>query len=154
TEIARPRRVGRIRARGKAIDPRIDSAVDQALAGADVEVRDVVLPGWQSAFEAAVVILRAEGWRSHRHLLARADRLGPGIAERIARGQAVDARDYQRARGQQASWRAELEMLFDQVDVLALPTLLEFPPALGGPPDLSPSTWLTLPLNFAGLPAL
>jgi amidase len=154
TEIARPRRVGRIRVRGEAIDPRIDIAVDQALAGADVEVRDVDLPGWQAAFEAAVVILRAEGWRSHRHLLARSDRLGPGIAERIVRGEAVDEADYQRALGQQAGWRAELEMIFDAVDVLALPTLPEFPPALGGTPDRSPSTWLTLPLNFAGLPAL
>jgi Asp-tRNA(Asn)/Glu-tRNA(Gln) amidotransferase A subunit family amidase len=42
-------------------------------------------------------------------------------------------------------------MIFDAVDVLALPTLPEFPPALGGTPDRSPST---LPLNFAGLPAL
>ncbi len=91
----------------RSYDPRIDMAVDQALAAADVEVR--------AAFEAAiVVILRAEGWLFHRHLLARSDRLGPGVAERIVRGKAVDEADYQRAFGQQAGWRALLEMLFEQ----------------------------------------
>jgi hypothetical protein len=48
-------------------------------------------------------------------LLARSDRLGPGVAERIVRGKAVDEADYQRAFGQQAGWRALLEMLFEQV---------------------------------------
>jgi amidase len=154
TGIACPRRVGRVRVLGEAIDPRIDIAVDQALADAAVEVRDVDLPGWRAAFEAAVVILRAEGWRSHRHLLARSDRLGPGIAERIARGQTVEEADYQQALGKQAGWRTELGAIFDHVDLLALPTLPDFPSALDALADRSPSTWLTLPFNLAGLPAL
>ncbi len=40
------------------------------------------------------------------------------------------------------------------MDLLALPTLPDFASALDAGPDRSPSTWLTLPLNFAGLPAL
>jgi len=146
--------VGRIRPVGEAIDARINTAVDRAFAEADVEVHDLDVPGWQAAFDAAVVILRAEGWQSHRHLLARLDRLGPGIADRIARGQAVDEAHYRWALEQQTRWRAELELLFDHVDVLGLPTLPAFPPHLDAPMEHSPSTWLTLPLNLAGLPAL
>ena len=52
------------------------------------------------------------------------------------------------------SWRAALSELWDRVNLLALPTLLGFPPALDDARALLRIRGLTSPVNLAGLPAL
>jgi len=149
-----PRRVGRLRPTGFVVDPRIDAAVDQTLARAGFAVSEIPVPDWQAACEAGGVILQYEGWQAHRHLLAYADRLGPGIAERIERGRAVSGSAYRAAVVEAAHWRARVLAFFARVDLLALPTLPAFPAHLDAPAEQHPSTWLTLPANVAGIPAL
>jgi amidase len=59
-----------------------------------------------------------------------------------------------RARQQAPLWRAALAELWDHVDLLALPTLLGFPPALGDAGGMVRIRGLTSPVNLAGVPAL
>src|SRR6266576_629563 len=62
-----PRTVGRFRLENT--DPAIDAAIDRALAEAELEVVDIDLPGWQTAFGHNGVILIAEAWQADNHLL-------------------------------------------------------------------------------------
>jgi amidase len=151
-----PGRVGRVRlqAGGEPVDPEFERAVDEALARVGWEVVEVPLDGWKEANEAAVVIMRAEGWISHRHLLERAELLGPRAALRIERGRSISPEDLDRARARQRAWRDRMRSLFEDVALLALPCLTRPAPRLADNPAGNPSTWLTLPGNLAGVPAL
>ena len=53
----------------------------------------------------------------------------------------------------QRAWKATLERLFTEVDLLVTPTLSIFPPRLEDGDDLLVSR-CTLPVNLAGVPGL
>lgn len=152
TVTAGPARViGRLRLAG--VDPRVDAAVDHLLAVAEVDVVDLVLPGWQDAALAGTTVLYAEAWRSDRSVYeAGADRLGSDVRERLAQGRAIPAAALAAARARGRSWRAELDRVFGGVELVALPTLGILPPPLGAPPPDTRTT--NVPVNLAGVPAL
>ena len=58
-----------------------------------------------------------------------------------------------KARAAQGAWQAQLQQVFERVELLALPTLTDFPPPLDQPERVN-ATRCTLPVNLAGVPAL
>src|SRR4051812_4759663 len=135
------------------VNPLVDAAVDRALAEFGAPVTDVELPMWRTAWNEADVILSAEAWRADGSLLsAHPDGIGPVTAQRIADGEDVTMAAEAAARRTQLTWQHELQNVLTDVHVLALPVLADLPPSL----DTQPTglNRLTLPVNFAGLPAL
>jgi amidase len=143
--------VGRVLLDG--VNPVVEAAVDRVLAAAGVAVREVALPGWQAAWEAADVILSAEAWRVDGPLLA-ANPAGVGelTAQRIAAGESVTTAAEAAARRTQLGWQHALEAELAEVHVLALPVLRDLPPQVDSTPV--GLNRLTLPVNLAGVPAL
>lgn len=142
--------IGRLRL---GADPAIDAAVDDALRRAGLSVADVDIPGWREAWQAANDLLSAEAWRSDRALLESSpDGVSDDVAARVRAGASVSAAREAATRTAQTQWRAHLAGVFERTQLLAMPTLAEFPPAL----DVGRwnGTQATLPVNFAGLPAL
>ncbi|HSR87238.1 MAG TPA: amidase [Streptosporangiaceae bacterium] len=154
---ARPAgRVGRIRPAGVDIDPDIDAAIDLALARSGLEVVEADLAGWQEARDAVGLILDAEAADSNRILLddpARNAMLGADVRARLGQGAAITAAQLARARAFQPSWRIAMTTALQFVDVLALPTVMFYPPLLGEAFG-RPYTALTNPVNLSGFPAL
>lgn len=150
-------RIGRLRISdlGGEIDPEIDAAVDAALGAAGLDVVPVRLDGWQAAYEAGGVLLLAGAWREHADLLDH-----PGLTEWVANGIRVggmiDSDRLAQAEATRTIFRSALATLFDEVDVLALPTLPTHPPRVDDDRRTSDVTVsrLTLPLNLAGVPAV
>jgi amidase len=143
-------RIGRIRV---LADPRIDEAVDRLLAASEWELVDLVVPEWEEASVAAGVLLVAEAWVSNGELLARhPDKIGEDVSSRLLLGHDVEA-NLAASRVVQHNWQARLDVLFDQVDFLATPTLSIFPPGFDEADDLLFAR-CTLPVNLAGVPAL
>jgi len=143
--------LGRVRV--PDIDPAIDAAVDAALAASELEVVDVVLPGWDAALEAGWAVMFHEYWLVDHHLYDR-DRAGLGadIVERMEQGAAVSTPAYEAGRAHRASWRAELAATFDRRPVLVWPTLAMFPPRVDEPEPKTRRT--SLVVNHAGHPSL
>jgi amidase len=121
------RTVGRLRTQAR---PEIEAAVDGALRAAGF---DVVALDWDDAgtgTDAWTTVYFSELWDADRELVvAHPDGVGEDVAATVAmadqwRG-GVDE-----ARRQLDAWRRSLLALFDQVEVLALPTLPIFPPRL------------------------
>jgi amidase len=147
-----PRAVGRL---AIAADPAVDAAVDAALMSAGFQVVPVSLDGLGSAMTAAFAILDAEAWASNGALAAAApDRIGPDVLRRLRAASEVSQAAVSAARQEAARWQATLSALWDRVEVLALPTLLGFPPALANARDLIRIRGLTAAVNLAGVPAL
>jgi amidase len=150
-------RIGRIRPAGFDVDPRIDAAVDDALARSGLAVADVDLPGWLAARETCGVILDAEAAESNRALLddpASRALIGPNVLARLTAAETVTAEQVSRARADQPRWRQTvIDTLTAAGGLLALPTVPFFPPPLTAPPGLH-FTAFTNAVNFAGFPAL
>src|SRR3954470_5091458 len=144
--------IGRVRVEVD-VNPAVDAAVDRALARFGAPVTDIELPMWRTAWEEADVVLSAEAWRADGALLAdHPDGIGAMTAERILGRRQVDLRAEAAARRTQLAWQHELQTVMNDVHVPAMPVLSALPPAL----DTQPVglNRLTLPVNFAGLPAL
>ena len=154
---ARPAgRLGRLRSTGEQIDPRIDAAVDAALARAGLKVVEVELPEWQAALAQTYVLTFVEAAAANAALLrdpARASKIGSEVRAMLAEGQTVTAAQEQAARDYQACWQAEWTALLSSVDAVVLPTVQIFPPPLAEASQHN-YTALTAAVNLAGLPAL
>lgn len=145
--------VGRVRLPDVPTDPDVDLAIDRALASAELTVTDVALAGWNDAWSAGDVILSAEAWRADGELWrSRRDGLGELTATRIEGGRSVTVEAEAAARQGQLRWQIELDDVFTEIAVLALPVLATLPPPLEPMPvGLNK---LTMPINVAGLPAV
>jgi amidase len=102
------------------------------------------------------VIIDFEAAESNRALLddpARRDLLGADVRARLAEGAATTRAQLANAREVQTAWRDEMAQALKDVDVLALPTVPFFPPALDDALG-KPYTIFTNPVNLSGYPAL
>ena len=147
-----PRAVGRVVI---GADPVVDDAVDRALAAAGFAVAPVALDGLDLATTAAMTVLDAEAWVSDGPLAHAAPHLiGHDVLARLRQSATITAAALRAAWHQAARWKATLTALWDQVEMLALPTLLGFPPTLDNVREMLQIRGLTSPVNLAGLPAL
>ena len=144
-------RVGRLRIPAA---PDIDDAVTAALRAASWDVSEVDPAEWHAATRPTLELLVAEAYRSNQDIFDRhADQLTPDVARRLDAGRQVSAAAVAAATEAQARWRGQLAALFDRFDLLVSPTLLIMPPTLDRAHELLEAR-CTLPVNFAGAPAL
>jgi amidase len=146
----RARIVGRLRMNG--VEPAVEEAVDTALDAAGIRVREVRLPGWDATYDALGTIIVAELWRAHPTLLD-AEGVGAFVNDGLHAGRAVGPDRLAEAMAARARWQSEVAAMLDEVDVLALPTLVAPPPPVS---DFAgfPLTRLTAPFNLAGVPVM
>ena len=144
-------RVGRVRLPAQ---PAIDAAIDESLLRTGWEVIDIELPGWVQADEATLTLLAAEAWQVNGALAtAHPDELGTDVEARLLGGSRLSTVQVEQARRVGDRWRASLDEVFHQVDLLAWPTLADGPPALDEAARLA-RIRCTLPVNLAGIPAI
>jgi amidase len=147
-----PQTVGRV---AMDADPVIDAAVDAALASAGWRIAPVALPGLTAAMAAAMIVIDAEAWQSDGALAAAAPgRIGRDVLRRLRKSSKITPAALAAAHRAGSAWRAALDGVWERVEMLAVPTLLGFPPVLGDARGLARIRGLTSPVNLAGLPAL
>jgi amidase len=155
-------RVGRLRLKGT--DPKIDRAIDDALAKAGFQVVDLdesFLAKWDQAKSDGTTVAAAAAWISDKRF-----RYAPlGVTARtitvIRVGEIAYNTTYRSALARRSAWRRTLGNVFEKVDFIALPTLQKTPPGL---PLLNLRIGIreaqvlqlqnTVAVNFAGNPAL
>ena len=158
---AQERRIGRLTLTGT--DPKIDQAVDEALAKTGFQVvplDEEFREAWEQATKDGNTIATAGVWLSNKRF-----RSALGVSARtktaIRAGQLAYPTSYEQAVARQAAWQNKLKEIFTQVDFIALPTLQTPPPSI---PLISKIGLLleaqmlqlqnTVAVNFAGNPAL
>jgi amidase len=114
-------------------------------------MREVRLPGWDTTNEAFHAIILGELWREHGDLLD-AEGVSGAVNEGLRHGRDISDERLAGARAACRRWRAEVEAVLAEVDVVAMPTLAAPPPLLTNV-DFK-VTRLTRPINLAGLPAI
>jgi amidase len=155
TAAAQARTIGRLRTSGR---PEIESAIDEALKMAELEVVTLDWDGFAAGTDIFTAIYLTEVWDTD-HALAEThpDGVGEDIAQLLTMNELFRP-GLADARGQLAQWRQSLLDLFGQVDLLALPTMPVFPPRLT---DLNPDSLVNVVVeitkytglfNAAGVP--
>jgi aspartyl-tRNA(Asn)/glutamyl-tRNA(Gln) amidotransferase subunit A len=144
-----------------AVEAGVRRCVDDAFAqleGAGLELVDVDVPELDLADETIGTIVLKEAYDVHRDLLEREGAgYGPGTRALIEAGRDVDDERYERALADRAQISDGFKRVFDDVDVLAGPTVAypaprEDPPV--GTPEGDVEGRFTGPFNLAGLPAV
>lgn len=136
-------------------DPVIGDAVGGALRAAGLDVRPVVVPELAEVISASSTVLDAQAWATNKDLVASAPGLiGDDVRERLLRAAVITEPQLLAAQAVVEQWRVTLDRLWRQVDLLAAPTLLGFPPLLDDAGTMFKIRGLTSPVNVAGLPAL
>src|SRR6185369_6678894 len=153
-------RIGRLTLKGT--DPKIDQAVNEALARTGFQVvplDDSIRKKWERAKEDGNTIAASGAWISDKRF-----RFALGVSARaksaIRAGRIAYLFSYGQAVARQAEWQNTLKEIFTKVDFIALPTLQTPPPPI--PPNLKIGLMEllmlerqnTVAVNFAGNPAV
>ncbi len=136
---------------------RVEEAIER-LAQAGFELVDVDVPELDLADEALGAIILKEAYDVHRDLLAReGEGYGPGTRSLLEAGGKIDDDTYSRGLAAKERVAAGFARVFEEVDVLAGPTVAypappEDPPV--GTPEGDIEARFTGPYNLAGVPAV
>lgn len=152
------------------IEPEVESAVRAAMrvfAALGAELVEVAMPAaLDGLFEVYRAIQRPEASTAHVDAgwyPARAERYTDETRAALERGLAYSAGDYIRAQRARQAFTAEMEALFERVDVLLTPTLpivaprvaeIGHPLLVAGQPVDGALLRLTFPFDISGQPAL
>jgi len=166
--LAKNIRIGRLHLRGT--DPRIDQAIDDALARAQFQVIPLdqdFEEKWDQAKKDGDTVAAAGAWISDRKYFDKLIGVSARTKAIIALGEFDYTTNYRHALRRQAAWQDALRQIFKKVDFIALPTLQKLPPRIplvGKTALLEAQIALfeaemlglqnTVPVNFAGNPAL
>jgi amidase len=154
-------RIGRLKL--KSTDPRIDQAIDDALAKTGfqvVELDESLSDKFEQAKKDGTTVAAAGAWISDGRF-----QFALGVAARtksvIQFGELNYTTSYRSALARRSAWQRTLANVFEKVDLIALPTLQKAPP---GMPLLHLRLGImeahllqvqnTVAVNFAGNPAL
>ena len=147
-----PRVVGRLTIEA---DPLINAAVDDALRAAGFAVQPVTISELDDVIAASMALLDSQAWATNAELVAAApDRIGRDVLARLRRAATTTEAQVSAAHAEIARWKATLDRLWGQIELLAAPTLLGFPPLTDDADAIVAIRGLTSPVNAAGLPAL
>ncbi|WP_113959927.1 amidase [Roseimicrobium gellanilyticum] len=111
-------------------DPKIDKAIDDALASANVKV--VRLPrwfseAWKEAMKNGNTIAVADGYVTDKELLKARGVTSTTKAAILLGEFKYDSEDYRKALAMKKVWQRQLDRIFQRVDFIALPTLRHHP---------------------------
>jgi len=145
----------------EATDPEVLKAILEAakvLESQGVIITEVNVDFLKEAALANSLMTQADGAAFHRERMKEhPDWFGADVRQRLETGAAFTSSDYALARRTQAEARRRCELLFDQFDVLILPTTPIAAPVLEGENAVERArqlTRFTAPFNLTGLPAL
>ncbi|WP_242127184.1 amidase [Sphingobium sp. Sx8-8] len=138
-------------------DVEIAGALSAALAPRGDAVQPCALPLLEDAFQAGVVQMAAEALAAYGHLVD-SGLLGADVEQRLRSAPMVARQDRLIWAGQvKARFVAQVDALLERFDVLALPTLPDFPPradALGDAAAILRLSAFVRPFNLSGHPAI
>ncbi len=141
------------------VEPAIVARVDEALAALEalgVTLRDVVLPGMDEVWDAAVTTFVEVRTAHGATVAAHPEGFSEEVRTKMARLEATTADDYVRAQELRAVFRRRVREVMGDADVLALPTSMSLAEPLD--PSLT-AGWRdrarnTIPFNFTGQPGV
>ena len=134
----------------------VQRVIDAAIAGSRLHRETLTLPSLKAAYDAGMVVINRETFDACGHLLE-TGKVGADIAARLAAAGNTTAAALAEAEQVRLRFTAEVDAALQQVDVLVLPTMPDFPLTLAEAADTQAVLGMTAfvrPFNLSGHPAL
>ncbi|CRM11842.1 Glutamyl-tRNA(Gln) amidotransferase subunit A [Pseudomonas sp. 31 R 17] len=134
----------------------VQHVIDAAVAGSQLPNEPFTLPSLKAAYDAGMVVINRETFDACGHLLD-TGKVGADIAARLAAAGNTTATALAEAEQVRVRFTAEVDAALQQVDVLVLPTMPDFPLTLANAADTQAVLGMTAfvrPFNLSGHPAL
>jgi amidase len=136
-----------------SVDPDVDEGVDAALDAAGWQVRELLVPDWRELARESGHVLSGGAGRAHAFLLERSELLSDRARQYIEEAVRERPERVVQARERLAVLGTTLARALQDADAVVLPTLADPPPLLEERDELR-LTWLTVPFNVLGWPAV
>jgi len=140
------------------------ATVAELLELAGHSLKEIPLPFFNDLTEPANIIAISEGSAIHADRLKQhSDTYGPQVLARLTQAAAISAQAYLRAMQIRTTARAKMAEVFEEIDVILMPTLTDTPPKstavdVGNDPNLpqviAGLTQFTRPASLLGLPSI
>lgn len=135
------------------LTPDIASAVEGALKQFEklgAKLVDVDLPGAENTLAEAAVIIYSDAAQLHSERLEQPDKWGQQTIERMRLALDYSSRDYARAMRAREVWQRTLKRTFENVDILAMPTIPQATPPIEDDRSLFEATKRVAANTYAG----
>jgi len=132
------------------------ACVEQALKKANFPLISVELPGMEPAYAAGMTLINRESWLGSKRYVE-TGLVGEDVAQRLLAASQTTDQQIAEAEQLRAAFTAEVDAALARCDVLALPTLPDYPIPVADAADtraLLGMTSLVRPFNLTGHPAL
>jgi aspartyl-tRNA(Asn)/glutamyl-tRNA(Gln) amidotransferase subunit A len=143
------------------IDPEVERITRDALdllRGLGARLVDIALPGIEDTHAACTTIIRSEALALYGdHCSATPELFGDDVLARLRRGAGITGVDVARAFQRLHVFRQSMRAVFEQVDVIATPTVAVLPPRIDESETFNAAgtlVKLTYPWSAAHLPAM
>ncbi|WP_345424833.1 amidase [Halioxenophilus aromaticivorans] len=130
--------------------------IQSTLAGFNLNTQPASLPSFDAAYQAGMTLISQETAQANAAIIHH-PRLGADVQARLMAGSQITSQQAAQAEAVRRQFKGELAELFERVDVLITPALVDVPltrqAAMAGQQDLNLSRFLR-PFNLSGNPAL
>ncbi|MBA1274536.1 amidase [Stutzerimonas azotifigens] len=136
--------------------PEILEAIQHRLSAAGIRQMSVSLPQMSAAYAAGMVVINRETWKAAGHLVD-GGLVGEDVAGRLLAAARTTDEALAEAEAVRAAFTAEVDAVLAQHQVLALPTMPDYPLRIEDAADTRAvlgMTALVRPFNLSGHPAL
>lgn len=133
--------------------PDTAKSVDEALTAFEklgATLIDIELPGAESSLAEAAVIIYSDAAQLHEERMQQPDKWGSQTIERMRLALDYSSRDYARAMRAREQWQRTLKRTFENVDMLAVPTLPQQTPLIDDDRSLFEATKRVAANTYAG----
>ncbi len=122
----------------------------KVLEGLGARIVEVNVPGVESIQDQASVMIFSDAAAFHAERMEDETRWGPMTLERLKAGLRYTGRDYANAMRAKEVWKHTLARVFDQVDILATPTIVDEPPLVDDSRPLLQATASVTTTTYCG----
>lgn len=149
-------RIGVVDIAAEEINPEVKAAIETAISGSEMQAKSVDLPNMAAAYDAGMTVINRESWVASRDWVG-TGLVGEDVAQRLlAASQTTDA-ELKQAEAVRRAFTAEVDAALECCEVLALPTMPDYPAPLSEAGDtraLLGMTRFVRPFNLSGHPAI
>ncbi|WP_432697345.1 amidase [Marinobacterium sp. YM272] len=149
-------RIGVVNVAPEGVNPEVLATLENAISCVDMGIKSVDLRTMEVAYDAGMTVINRESWNANRDCVD-TGLVAEDVAQRLLAASQTTDEELQQAEAVRQAFSAEVDTVLQDCEVLALPTMPDYPAQLSEAGDtcaLLGMTRFVRPFNLSGHPAI